>query len=110
VVEEIDRILRPGGIVMMNVIDGGRSRFARAELATLAEQFRHVAVVIPETGVPDDVPVNQVLVASQAPLPRFDIAPADGMVVSGRALTRYIDGARVLTDDHAPVDQLVMSI
>lgn len=110
VVEEINRILRPGGIVMMNVIDGGTSRFARAELATLADQFAHVAAIIPETGIPKDVPVNQVLVASQSPLPRFDLDPADGVAVTGRELTRYIDGARVLTDDFAPVDQLVMPV
>ena len=31
----------------MNVIDGGESGFARAELATLREQFGHVAVILP---------------------------------------------------------------
>jgi len=110
VAQEIDRILRPGGIVMMNVIDGDHSRFARAELATLKSRFRHVAAVIPEAGIPKDSPVNQVLVASQSPLPRFTIDPADGVVISGRAVTDYIGNARVLTDDYAPVDQLVMSV
>ena len=42
VVGEIDRMLRPEGIYVMNVIDGGDSRFARAQLATLAEHFEHV--------------------------------------------------------------------
>ncbi len=110
VADEIDRILRPDGIVMMNVIDGGHSRFARAELATLAARFRHVAAILPESGVPTDHPVNQVLIASQAPLPGFRIDPVDGVLVSGHALTDFIGDARVLTDDYAPVDQLVMSV
>jgi predicted membrane-bound spermidine synthase len=110
VADEIDRILRPDGIVMMNVIDGDHSRFARAELATLSARFRYVAAILPEGGVPTDHPVNQVLVASQAPLPRFHADPADGVLVSGRALTDYIGDAQVLTDDYAPVDQLVMSV
>jgi spermidine synthase len=110
VVREIDRLLRPGGVVMMNVIDGDKSRFARAELATLAATFKHVEVVLPTGGVPQDSPVNQVLIASQEPLPTFDVDPVNGELVKGEAVTRYIDGARKLTDDFAPVDQLVMSI
>jgi spermidine synthase len=107
VMHEIDGGLRPNGILMMNVIDGGRSRFARAEIATLAAEFRHVAVIVPASGVPEHAAVNQVLLASQAPLPKLVIRPADGQLVDGAALTRYIDGARRLTDDYAPVDQLV---
>lgn len=110
VAKEIKRILRPDGIVMMNVIDGDHSRFARAELATLSDQFRYVAAILPDGGVPKDSPVNQVLIASQSPLPHFDVDPVDGVVVSGRELTDYIGDARVLTDDYAPVDQLVMSV
>jgi protein-L-isoaspartate O-methyltransferase len=110
VMKEVDRTLRPGGILMMNVIDGNHSRFARAELATLQAQFRHVAVILPQGGVPKDVPANQVLIASQAPLPHITIPAADGEIVAGAAVTRYIDGARKLTDDYAPVDQLVFAI
>ena len=50
VAAELDRILRDDGIYVMNVIDGGDNRFARAELATLAEHFTHVAAIRP----PDD--------------------------------------------------------
>lgn len=105
---EIDRVLRPGGIYMMNVIDGGRSGFARAELATLTARFEHVAAILPAGGVPKDEPANQVLLASDAPIPRIRIAPADGRMITRGALRRYVGGARELTDDYAPVDQLVM--
>jgi MFS family permease len=110
VIQELNRVLRPGGIVMMNVIDGDHSRFARAELATLAATFRYVGVILPAGGVPKDSPVNQVLIASQAPLPKLEIDPVDGQLVAGRAVREYIDHARKLTDDYAPVDQLVLSI
>jgi spermidine synthase len=110
VVQELNRILRPGGIVMMNVIDGDRSRFARAELATLAATFRHVGAILPEGGVPKGYPVNQILIASQAPLPKMEIDPVDGELIQGREVREYIGGARKLTDDYAPVDQLVMSV
>ena len=67
-------------------------------------------MILPTGGVPKDSPVNQVLFASQRPLPTIDIDPLNGELVQGEAVTRYIDGARKLTDDFAPVDQLVMSI
>jgi MFS family permease len=110
VVAEIDRVLRPGGIYVMNVIDGGSSRFARAELATLADRFAHVAAILPTTGIPELYPVNQILLASSRRLPRFRVEPADGEVVAGREIHSFIGGARRLTDDHAPVDQLVLGV
>jgi predicted membrane-bound spermidine synthase len=110
VAKELDRVLRPGGIVVTNVIDGGESKFARAELATLREEFRHVAVIVPAGGVPKDTPVNQILIASDAPLPRFRIDPADGVLLEGAEVHRYVGDAQVLTDDHAPVDQLVLPL
>lgn len=106
VAAELDRVLRDGGVYAMNVIDGAPNGFARAELATLAEVFGHVAVILPGEE-PPTVPRNQVLLASAAPLPTLDVDPDDG-VVHGQAFARsYVDGADVLTDDHAPVDQLV---
>jgi predicted membrane-bound spermidine synthase len=110
VAEELDRVLRPGGIVMSNVIDGGESKFARAELATLREEFRHVAVIVPAGGVPKDTPVNQILIASDAPIPKLAIDPADGVLLEGRDVDRYIGDAQILTDDYAPVDQLVLPL
>lgn len=106
VVDEIHRVLRPDGVYAMNVIDGVASGFARAELATLLEVFDHVAVVLPPGGPPEARAMNQVLVASDAPLPPLDVDPADGVVVTGAELEAYVGGAEVLTDDHAPVDTL----
>ena len=105
VAREVDRVLRDGGIYVLNVIDGGDSDFARAELATLSEVFDHVQVILPD-GEPPRTARNQVIVASQRPLPDIDIDPEDGVLRDEAFVRRYADGARVRTDDRAPVDQL----
>jgi spermidine synthase len=107
VVRNVDRVLRDGGIYAVNVIDGGDSAFARAELATLRAVFAHVEVIMPPGGQPPPDDRNQVLLASQRPLPELDVDPADGAVRDEAFVGRYVDGAPVLTDDRAPVDQLV---
>lgn len=108
VAAEIRRVLRGDGVYVMNVIDGGESRFARAQLATLADRFSYVMAILPSGGVPEDEPVNQVLIASDSPLRAPEVAPGDGRVLEGAELDAYIGGARVLRDDHAPVDQLML--
>lgn len=106
VAEEVQRVLRPGGIYVMNVIDGAPNAFARAEIATLARVFDHVGAILRSRTGPDNAH-NQVLVASDEPLPRLDIGAGDGRLVQGGALERYVDGADPLTDDFSPVDQIV---
>ena len=106
--EAIQRVLRSDGIYVMNVIDGGEDRFARAELATLAAVFEHVALILPAEA-DDDRARNQVLVASDAPLPVLRFDAADGRLVEGDELVAYIDGANPLRDDFAPADQLAES-
>jgi MFS family permease len=107
VARELDRLLRPEGVYALNVIDGGPNRFARAQLATLAEVFPHVAVIVPAEGVPAGQAGNQVLLASARPLPALDLQPGDGRLVGGDDVGSWIDGARPLRDDFAPVDQLI---
>jgi len=102
-VAELDRVLRSGGVYVMNVIDGGDNRFAEAELATLAEHFDHLAMVVPRNW-PRPVPSNQILVASDQPLPTLVVDPVHGVLVED--LDAFIDGARPLRDDFAPVEQL----
>lgn len=103
--------LRPGGVYVMNVIDYPPLRFARAELATLAEVFDHVAVLAPAGLVRGDRGGNFVLVASRAPIDAAalgaQVAGRGGeeqVLVDGQALA-WAAGAPVLTDDKAPVDQ-----
>lgn len=102
-VTEVARVLRPGGVYVLNVIDGGPQRLVRAELATLAAVFDHVALIAP----PDGPSGNHVLVASDTAITLGDIDPADGALVAADALDEFIGDTGVLRDDYAPVDQLL---
>jgi len=110
---DIARVLRPGGIYVQNVIDYPPDRFIRAELATVAAAFPHVAVISSEEALAGEVGANFVIMASKSPLPEADVSRrvakvADpAVVLTGEPLAEFIDDARVLTDDYAPVDQLL---
>lgn len=106
--DELRRVMTPDGVYVMNVLDGADSDFARAQIATLQDRFEHVVAVLPLDGVPSDRAVNQVLVASDAPVPPLALDAEDGTELRGAALDDYVGGAMVLTDDHAPVDQLLL--
>jgi len=109
VIAELDRMLTDAGVYTMNVIDGGPNWFARAELATLAEHFDYLGLIVPEGGVPAAFPANQIIVASDSPLPAMVIDPSDGRLIVGSELDRMIEGMGILTDDFAPVDQLTLN-
>lgn len=108
--DDIARVLRPGGLYALNVIDGADESFLRAEVATIRDVFPHVAVMRGPSLV-DDLSGNAVVVASDEPFDpalwaeRQQTSGEDGELVDD--LDRYLAGARVLTDDFAPVDQLI---
>ncbi|MDH6461156.1 spermidine synthase [Micromonospora sp. A200] len=110
---EVRRVLRPGGMYVQNVIDYPPGRFIRSELATVAAEFRHVALVAPAAAIAGQQGSNFLIVASDAPLPvdaltqrlgRLDTVPD---LLAGGELAAFVDDALVLTDDYAPVDQLL---
>ena len=114
---DVRRVLRPDGLYVANLIDHGSMDFARAEVATLREVFDHVALA----GEPLDVAAdpepgdggNLVVVASDREL---DLAAIQAVMdergtgwtlIDGAGLNAWVDDAVVLTDDFAPVDQLL---
>jgi MFS family permease len=103
---QVRRVLRPDGIYALNLIDGDELRFLRAELATLEATFDDVVLI----ANPGQISGNFVVAASTARLPldalRRRAAAAGKEVIDAAAL---IDGAPILTDDFAPVDQLIGS-
>jgi spermidine synthase len=111
--EEIRRILRPDGIYLVNVIDYAPLLFARAEAATIAEAFPHVALISAPAVLAGAGGDNLVFVASMSPLPLDEIQAelADRVpeysLISGQAYADFAGDAVILTDDYAPVDQLV---
>jgi spermidine synthase len=115
-VEKIADRLAPGGIYTVNVIDRAELRFARAEVATLAEVFEHVALFAPPVYLAGAQGGNFVLVGSDEPMDvdRIEeaIASRDGVEigVTGDELARFVSGARPLRDDFAPVDQMLSGL
>jgi MFS family permease len=112
-VTDIARVLRPGGVYALNVIDYPPDKLIRAELATIMAVFAHVALIAPNAALAGRTGSNFVLVASDAPLPDDLLGPGVATVprpatlVDGDALLAYRGTAMILTDDYAPVDQLL---
>ena len=110
---EIRRVTRPGGVYVQNVIDYPPLRFIRSEVATVAAEFRHVALIAPPEALAGERGANFLIVASDAPLPlaavraRLDANDEPVSLLSGGDLTDFVGDALVLTDDYAPVDQLL---
>jgi spermidine synthase len=111
---EVQRVLRPDGIYALNVIDRPPSRFLSAEVATLRSVFAHVALVAPPERIALEQGGNVVILSSDAPLPERAVAErlsareaADVVVGSPDEIDRVVGAERVLTDEFAPVDQLI---
>lgn len=110
---QVQRVLRPEGLYVVNVIDRGPRAFLAAETATLAEVFAAVAVVGHRGGLDSPAGGNHVIIASDTPLDTAALdtalAAADqpGELADGALVAAWRTGGRLLTDDHAPVDQLL---
>ena len=104
---EIRRVLRPGGLYALNLIDQGDLRLLRAEAATLLDVFADVRLV---AHAADGEPLggNVVFLASDralAPAVALDARAARARSTA-RAVQRIAGDADVLRDDDAPADQL----
>lgn len=110
--EDVRRALDEDGLYVANLIDHGELAFARAET------FEHVALL----GKPADIGLdptastiggNLVVVASGRPIDApaiqeaLDARDVGWKIATGDDLVSWTGDARVLTDDHAPVDQLL---
>src|SRR5215213_8585712 len=114
-VGDVKRVLTDEGIYVVNLLDYGPLAFARAEVAPLTAVFDHVALAT-ETDTLTQGPNaggNLVLIASDAPVDagvidaRLAEQGIQWNVISGTELARWTGAAPVLTDDYAPVDQLL---
>jgi spermidine synthase len=111
--ELVDASLTDDGVYAVNLIDHPPLDFVRAELATLRKVFPHVALLARIPVLAGEDGGNAVAVASRSPLPAEAIADAMAdrelvwQVAGGAVLDAFIGDAPVLTDDFAPVDQLL---
>jgi spermidine synthase len=114
VARQVARALRPGGVYAVNVIDYPPSAFARAEVATLRSVFPFTAVVATPESLAGRGGGNFVLLASAAPLPldalreRLAERGTPVEIATRDRLDAFVGDARILTDDFAPVDQLLL--
>jgi spermidine synthase len=112
-VEEIRASLGPDGLYMINVIDYPPMGFARAKAATLVAVFDHVAAVAPPARFRGSDGGNIVLLGADDPIDVDGIRAAiearggDVGVITGDEVNDFAGSAPVLTDDYAPVDQLL---
>lgn len=109
----VRRVLDDDGVYVANLIDHGPLAFARAAVRTTTEVFEHVALLAAPPVLGREDGGNLVVVASDDPIDLDAVASSiDGRgtewaPLAGAGLTRWVDGAPVLTDDFAPVDQLL---
>jgi spermidine synthase len=104
---EVKRVLQPGGLYALNVIDSDELELQRAEAATLLDAFDHVRIVT--FGV-EEHPLggNAVLLASDRPIP--EAATTESRVattLSADEVESFAADSEVLRDDFAPADQLL---
>ncbi|MGY2128810.1 spermidine synthase [Blastococcus sp. SYSU DS0617] len=104
---EVARVLRPGGTYAANVADGPPLRFARGQVATLRQVFRHVCLLAEPGTMRGRRFGNLVAVASDAELPLAGLSracardPMPARVVDGEDLERFAGRALPVTDAEA---------
>lgn len=119
-VGQIRRVLAPGGLYAVNLIDYAPLDFARAEVATIRTQFPHVlvassppALAPSAAGGRGGAGGNLVVLASQRPLDaqawqrQLTARGVPWTVLSDPDIDAWVGDAPLLTDDYAPVDQLL---
>jgi len=113
--------LAPDGIYLVNLIDGRKAEFVRSEAATLSQAFSYVAAMPVIEQYTEQSSNLWVVVGSSTPLqreayfnaaevsPRPDIAKT---LWDGTRLTDFLASGRavVLTDEYAPVDNLLAPV
>ncbi|MEU8222527.1 fused MFS/spermidine synthase [Kribbella sp. NPDC048915] len=108
VMSDVRRALRPEGLYLINVIDYGAAKFAKAEIATAQAVFPHVAVIARTDELAGEGGGNFVVAASDQPIDAAAIR--NHLETPMQVLDRpngFVGDAPVLTDDYAPVDQLL---
>jgi len=108
VISDVRRVLRPDGLYLMNVIDHGDAKFVKAEVKTAQAVFPYVAVIARKDELSDRGGGNFVVAAADRPIDSAAIERRLGPSLD--VLDRpdgFVGDAPVLTDDYAPVDQLL---
>jgi len=103
-VEQVARVLSPGGTYVANIADGGTMEASRHEAATALTAFRHLALIAEPAQFHHRRFGNVVLVASSAPLPlaalgrRLASGPIRASMLEDDEVTAFVAGRRPLED------------
>jgi spermidine synthase len=101
---EAATLLKPDGIMAINIADGPGLKFARSQVATVSAALEDVAVLAETQVLKGRRFGNVVIIGSRAMLPLDWMprllagGPHPSKVVSGRELTDWIAGASITTD------------
>ena len=120
--QELKRLLKPGGFYLALVIDkmvGGK--FIPAYTDTVLQVWPGVQVLADGETWTSPAPSTYVVAAGDAPVAPSELAAAHGQgpngtiatrIMPGDAMHQWLDDARapILTDDYAPVDNLIAPI
>lgn len=110
---DVDRVLRPDGLYLMNVIDNPPLDFLAAEIATLRTVFDSVTVLSTPGAVTGADGGNFVILAGDRLPNRTALEQAaqrnghEVTMATARQVSTLAGDAPALTDDYAPVDQLL---
>jgi spermidine synthase len=102
--DDVRRVLAPGGLYAANVADGPPLAHLRGQIATAAARFAHLALAADPAVLRGRRFGNAVLVAADRPLPVADLTrrvatdPHPGRVEHGRELLDFTGGAAPVTD------------
>ncbi|ALG06178.1 fused MFS/spermidine synthase [Kibdelosporangium phytohabitans] len=115
VAQDAQRVLRPGGLYTMNIVDFPPSDFVTSAVRTVQSVFRHVVLISYDEVIGKTTGGNVIVVASDTPINLGDLRaslqardPSGLLTVADEQRTaRFTECATVLTDDFAPVDQLI---
>ncbi|MBD3914812.1 fused MFS/spermidine synthase [Nocardioides hwasunensis] len=111
--EGLHAALRDDGVHVTNVIDHGPLDFARAYVRTASEVFGEVVLLADPATLAGEDGGNLVVVASDTAVDLAGVMQANEdrdlgwAALSGADLEDWMADAPVLTDDYAPVDQLL---
>lgn len=111
-IADVRRVLRPGGLHAMNLIDVEPLELARAVAAGMEQEHAHVALLAEPAVLEHRTSGNVLLLATDRPLPpqatgralARDASPWEAR--TGRALARMTQGHAPLRDGVAPTHQL----
>ena len=112
--DEVARVMKQDAVYTMNVIDYDERRFIKAQSRTLQQVFDHVALFAPRDYLYGRAGGNYILVAAFNPIDidgieaRLRARGGNEIGISGSELGEFIGDAPILTDDFAPVDQMLV--